>query len=136
MAITPSTLGDEMSKSKTKTKATLTLGDRVALAAALTAIHQLPLVMQQASNAHDMGEMLIDPARCWRAGYILAQARHICESYTDGWISALDDDENNLSADHVREIEKFINRVIEHHKQEADDDNAVWDQGVLVELAA
>jgi hypothetical protein len=61
---------------------TLPLGDRVALAAAITSIRSLPSLLQQYSNSCDMIAMLKDgPAACRRAGYILGQAHAIFESY-------------------------------------------------------
>jgi hypothetical protein len=67
--------------SQTKTKTTpmavigqLTLGEKVALAAASLAIQRLPSVLQQASNAYDMQAMLVDPSSVGRGRYILGQA--------------------------------------------------------------
>ena len=60
----------------------LTLGERVALAAASMAIHQLPFFLQEASDAADMQKMLVDPSSCGRGGYILGKALNIFNTFS------------------------------------------------------
>jgi len=69
----------------------LTLGERVALAAASMAIHELPSFLQQGSDAADMQAMLVDPSSCGRGGYILAKALAIFNSFSGFREGALDD---------------------------------------------
>jgi hypothetical protein len=89
----------------TDTVTTLSLGDRVALAAAATAIRSLPSVLQQYSNSCDMIAMLKDgPAACGRAGYILGQARAIFRSFSSIRVDAID----AIEQERVPELEAFI----------------------------
>ena len=93
----------------------LTLCEKVALAAASVAIQHLPLALQQASNAHDMRAMLVDPSSVGRGKYILRQALHIFNSFgfRPGGI-----DEGTLDPEMREDFEKFIAEAIKAHGAE------------------
>jgi hypothetical protein len=111
----------------------LTLGERVALAAASMAIHQLPIFLQQASNAADMQQMLIDPFSCGRRGYILGQALTIFNSFS-GWREGALDKVDGKGKSHEYYLEgckKFIARAIEQGKVSSSD-HQYFDNGEIV----
>ena len=103
----------------------LTLGEKVALAAASLAIKRLPGCLQQSSNAYDMQAMLIDPASVWRGAYILAQARSIFGSFS-GWRPDAIEDGVDLHPKHREDFESFIQEAIKAHEAEIAEDEA-WE---------
>ena len=111
----------------------LTLGERVALAAASMAIHELPFFLQQGSDAADMQAMLVDPSSCGRGGYILAKALAIFNSFSGFREGALDDiDGKGKSGRYFLEgCEKFIARAIEQGKV-SNSDTQYFDNGEIV----
>jgi hypothetical protein len=110
----------------------LTLGERVALAAASMAIHELPF-LQQGSDAADMQAMLVDPLSCGRGGYILAKALAIFNSFSGFREGALDDvdGKSNSGRYFLEGCEKFIARAIEQGKV-SNSDNQYFDNGEIV----
>jgi hypothetical protein len=92
----------------------LTLGERVALAAASMAIHNLPFSLQQDSDAADMQAMLVDPTSCGRGGYILAKALAIFDSFSDLPPVALD--KIDVTVEELLGCEKLIARAVEQGK--------------------
>jgi hypothetical protein len=113
----------------------LTLGERVALAAASMAIHQLPGFLQQSSDAADMQAMLVDPSSCSRGRYILAKALDIFSSFSGFREGALDEIDGSGKSDQyfVEGCEKFIARAIEQGKV-SNSDNQYFDNGEIVTL--
>jgi hypothetical protein len=111
----------------------LTLSERLALAAASIAIHELPSFLQQASDAADMQTMLVDPSKCYRGGFILAEALGIFYSYSGWRRAALDTIEvKGESARELRqECEKFIARAVEQSKISGGDE-CYFDNGNIV----
>ncbi|MCG2629719.1 hypothetical protein L6654_24145 [Bradyrhizobium sp. WYCCWR 13023] len=95
----------------------LTLGERVALAAASLAIQRLPSVLQQASDAYDMQEMLINPSSCSRGAYILAKAWSIFNSFC-GWGPDAIGDGSNLHPEHRAAFEAFVEEAMTAHARD------------------
>jgi hypothetical protein len=114
----------------------LTFGERVALAAASVAIHELPLFLQQASDAADMQDMLVDPSRCWRGGFILEKALAIFNSYSGIPVKFLNELGDADSSDLFRHgCEELIARAIEQSKISASGDQH-FDNGTIVTSAS
>ena len=117
-----------MSNAKPKTKTAtpmaifgpLTLGEKVALAAASLAIQRLPSALQQASNAYDMQAMLVDPSTVWRGTYILGQALHIFNSFSGFQPGAID--KGTLDPAMRKDFDKFIAEAIKAHEAEVAED--------------
>jgi hypothetical protein len=110
-----------MSQAKTNTNpmaiiGPLTLGEKVALAAASLAIQRLPSDLQQASNAYDMQTMLVNPSSVGRGKYILGQAFHIFDSFSGFQPGAID--EGTLAPETREDFEKFIAEAIKAHEAE------------------
>ena len=108
-----------MSRTKTKTNpmaitGPLTLGEKVALAAASLAIQRLPSALQQASNAYDMQAMLVDPSSVRRGGYILGQALHIFNSFSGFQPRAIDN--RTLDPATRKDFDKLIAEAIKAHE--------------------
>lgn len=112
----------------------LTLGERVALAAASMAIHNLPGFLQQASDAADMQAMLVDPSSCGRGGYLLGKALAIFNSFSGFREGALDNIDGKGKSKHFLEgCEKLIARAIEEGKV-SNSDNQMFDNGEVITL--
>ena len=92
----------------------LSLGEKIALAAASLAIQRLPSALQQASNAYDMQAMLVDPSSVGRGVYILGQALHVFNSFSGFQPGAID--KPTLDAATRTDFEKFIAEAIKVHE--------------------
>jgi hypothetical protein len=115
----------------------LTLGERVALAAASMAIHELPYFLQMDSYAADMQAMLVDPSSCYRGKFILGQALAIFNSFSAWREGELDriDGKGKYDQDHLEACERFIARAIEQSKISANKSHRHFDNGEIVRLA-
>lgn len=100
----------------------LTVGQRVALAAASLAIQRLPLILRQASNAYDMQSMLVDPSSVGRGTYILAQASHIFNSLSGFRVEAIDN--GAFRAETKEHFNTLIAEAIKAHEAEIAEEKA------------